>query len=96
MPTMALSSTDLVVQHDIGTRAYRWVLPCRRQSNNVVDQASSLAVTPDGRDDGGFEFASQRIGSSRRLRGVQADKYVSMLNEFTGPFMVNLSILLRN
>lgn len=87
----ALASADVVVQQDIGTRAIVGSFLVGDNPNQVMDQASSLAITPDQKTMVVLNFASNELNLLRDATVLRSTKYVSQLNEFTGLSLVNVS-----
>jgi hypothetical protein len=86
-----LASSDLLVQQDIGTRAIVGAYRVGDYPNEVVDQASSLAITPDMRTMAVLNFASNEVDLLTDNTALRQTKYLSYLNEFAGLSLVNLS-----
>ena len=86
-----LADADLLVQQDIGTRGIVGAYHVGDDPNDVVDQASSLAITPDSKTISVLNFASNEVDLLTDNTALRQTKYMSYLNEFTGLSVVNLS-----
>ncbi|MBN1570393.1 MAG: hypothetical protein JXA73_21300 [Acidobacteria bacterium] len=87
----ALSSADVVVQQDIGTRAIVGSFSVGDDPDKVLDQASSLAVTPDEKTMIVLNFSSNELDLLGDAAVFRNTKYISQQNQFTGLSMVNVS-----
>ncbi len=86
-----LASSDLLVQQDIGTRGIVGAYRVGDDPNEVMDQASSLAITPDQKTMAVLNFASNELDLLVDNTTLRQTKYMSYLNEFAGLSFVNLS-----
>jgi hypothetical protein len=87
----ALASADLVFQQDIGTGAVVGSFAVGDDPNEVMDQASSIAITPNGWALAVLNFASNELNLLVGNSEFRQTKYFSEKDEFTGLSLVNLS-----
>jgi hypothetical protein len=86
-----LASSDLLVQQDLGTRGIVGAYRVGDYPDEVNDQASSLAITPDQKTMAVLNFASNEVDLLVDNTALRQTKYLSYLNEFAGVSLVNLS-----
>jgi hypothetical protein len=87
----ALASADLVFQQDIGTGAVVGSFAVGDDPNEAMDQASSIAITPNGWALAVLNFASNELNLLVGNSEFRQTKYISEKDEFTGLSLVNLS-----
>jgi len=86
-----LASSDLLVQQDLGTRGIVGAYRVGDYPDEMNDQASTLAVTPDQKTMAVLNFASNEVDLLVDNTALRQTKYLSYLNEFAGISLVNLS-----
>ncbi len=85
------STTDLISQHEIDTHAIVGLYLTGDDPNISLDQASSLAVTPDGTAMAVLNFLSNRLDLLSDTTVLKQTKFSSQDDEFTGLTIINLS-----
>jgi hypothetical protein len=87
----ALYTSDLVLQQDIGSNAVVGSFLVGDDPNLNVDQASSLAVTPNGAAMVVLNFASNELNLLVDNKVLRQTRFLVERDDFTGLSLVNLS-----
>jgi hypothetical protein len=85
------ASTDRVFQHDVQTGGVVGSYAVGDNPNLSIDQASSLAATPDGKTLVVLNLASNELDLLTDNTIFRQTKYISQQDRFTGVSIVNLS-----
>ncbi len=85
------SANDEVYQHDVVNGGVVGQLLVGDNPNKSLDQASSVAITPDGSAVVVLEFISNNIDLLTSTTALQATKFTLTGNQFTGISLINLS-----
>jgi hypothetical protein len=87
----ASSTADLVFQHDLWTTAIVSQIVMGDEPNYALDQTSTLAITPDGKIIAAVNFISNNIELLADAWVMDAAKFVSSVDNFTGVSLINLA-----
>ncbi len=82
---------DQIYQHDIPHQSVVGAFLVGDDPNSSQDQASSLAVTPDGKTMIVLNFASNQLDLLSDTAVLRQTKFISQEDEFTGLSIVNVS-----
>ncbi len=85
------SVADRINQHEIDTHAVVGLFPVGDDPNISPDQASSLAVTPDGSVMAVLNFLSNQLELLSDTTVLKQTKFISRQDRFTGLTVINLS-----
>ncbi len=85
------SADDLFFQHDLTTSAVIGQVLLGDNPNQFVDQPASMAITPDGKVIAVLDFMSNRIDLLTNTYVLDAAKFISSAEKFTGLTLINLS-----
>ena len=87
----ASSSSDLIFQHDLQTGAVVAQVLVGDSPNQVLDEPATLAATPDGKIVAAVDFVSNNIELLTDAFALDAARFISSAEEFTGLTLINLS-----
>jgi Kelch motif/Galactose oxidase, central domain len=85
------SQNDLAFQHDLQAGAVVGQTVLHDIPSVQFDQPSSVAITPDGKDVAVLDFVSNKIDLLAKKTVLQAAKFISSGDVFTGVSLINLS-----
>jgi hypothetical protein len=85
------SSTDLVFQQDLALKAIIGVVRLDDSANASSNQASTVALTPDGMTLAVLNFGSNELDLLSDTTVLKQTKFISQQDKFTGLSIVNLS-----
>lgn len=87
----ASATLDQVIQQDLQSGAIVGSFPVGDNPNISIDQASSLAITPEGKTLAVLNFISNELNLLSDTFVYRQTKYISQQDRFTGLSIVNLS-----
>jgi len=87
----ASSAHDLLFQHDLTTSAVVGQVLLGDNPNQVPDQPATMAMTPDGKTIAVLDFLSNKIELLADAYVLDAAKFISSAEKFTGLTLINLS-----